>query len=77
MTKEYTIGTETVLARLAIPDWKSSQASECGRVSGPVGVLESGGVSVLHDGGDAQGDGREHHQHHPADPYIEEDPGVE
>ena len=29
MTKEYTNGTETVLARLARPDWKISQASEC------------------------------------------------
>ena len=37
--KEYTSGTETVLSRLIRPDWKNSQASECGKVSGPMGAL--------------------------------------
>ena len=40
LDEEYTSKTETFLAR---PDWKRSQASECGKVSGPMGAMESGG----------------------------------
>ena len=61
MTKEDIIGTEIVLAMQAGPDWKSNQASEYGKVSGPVSALESGGWSLLENGDQlhdqVQGDG--------------------
>jgi hypothetical protein len=66
LTKEQTIGTEIVLARQTRLDWKSNLAGEFGKVSGPVAALESG----LNGGGDAQGDGLVHHQHHPAHPQL-------
>ena len=52
LDEEYNSGTETVLARLARPDWKNGQAGKCGRVSGPIGALESGGGEG--GGGDAK-----------------------